>query len=279
MTTVRLGKHEKMSNEEYHRLPGISRSHLVTFKQSPFKYYAKYLSENKRSKEATRDMILGSAFHTLVLEPHLFDEQYAIEPEAVKLKDVGKVEYERYKRECAELEGTTKTILKYEDYITLTQMLNAIEQHDEAFAMIKGIAEKPLVESSYFWQDEETGLLLKCRPDILFSSMIVDLKTTRQASTYQYQRDMCEGMYHVQAAMIREGVKQTTGIDIPHAFNICGEKTFPYEIGIKEFSAECMKRGYEEFRKLLKEMKQCIDTNKWPSYFIDVVDLPAWYVI
>ena len=277
MTTVRLGHHPDMTSEEYHRLPGISRSHLVTFKKSPFKYYHQYLSDDKQKKEATRDMILGSAFHTIVLEPKLFREEYAMEPRAVKLKDVGKEEYKEYKEMCAFLETTSKTILTYKEYETLIAMKLALFIHEEACSMISGIVEKPLIESSYFWQDEDTGLICKARPDILFSNMIVDLKTTRDASTRQYQKDMCDGMYHVQAAMIREGVKKNGGQDINHAFNICVEKTFPYEIGIKIISENALEAGHREYKQLLRQMKECIDTNNWPSHLIDTVDLPSWY--
>lgn len=275
MTTIRLGKHESMASEEYHRLPGISRSHLIPFKKSPYKYKCQRMLE--REKKPTRDMILGSAFHTLVLEEHLFNDEYVVEPMAVKLKDVGRKIYDEYKDICDEISKTHKTVLTREEFDTLINMVICLEKHEEAYSMIKGIAEKPLIESSYFWQDEETGLLCKARPDILFSNMIVDLKTSRDASTRQYQKDMCDGMYHVQAAMIREAVKQCGGQDIIHAFNICVEKTYPYEVAIKIISENALAAGHREFKQLLKQMKECIDNDKWPSYLIETVELPSWY--
>ena len=70
---------KKMSNAEYHALDYVSKSHLDEVNKSPFHYWDKYINPNRVIQEPTKQMILGSAFHTLVLEPELFDKEYIVE--------------------------------------------------------------------------------------------------------------------------------------------------------------------------------------------------------
>jgi hypothetical protein len=80
----------------------------------------------------------------------------------------------------------------------------------------------------------------------------------------------------VQGAMIREGVKQLTGNDIPTVVNICIEKTYPYAIGIKIISQSALDAGHMKFKNSLLDMKNCMAENKWQSYEPEEVDLPVW---
>jgi hypothetical protein len=116
----------------------------------------------------------------------------------------------------------------------------------------------------------------KCRPDILRENCIVDLKTCTSADSKTYQRDMYIGDYHTQGAMIREGVKQLTGVDIPTVINICIEKTYPYAIGIKIISPSALEAGHMRFKQTLLDMKACFASNTWDSYEIEEVELPKW---
>ena len=65
---------KKISNAEYHALDYVSKSHLDEVNKSPYHYWDKYINPNRVIQEPTKQMILGSAFHSLVLEPELFDK-------------------------------------------------------------------------------------------------------------------------------------------------------------------------------------------------------------
>jgi hypothetical protein len=118
--------------------------------------------------------------------------------------------------------------------------------------------------------------MLKCKPDILHNNMIVDLKTIANASTKYYQRAMIDGGYHIQGAMIREGIKQNTGIDIKNCINVCIEKTYPFAIGIKIIGEDALEAGHMKFKQALLDLKRCIEYNDWESYEIETVELPNW---
>ena len=67
---------KKLSNSEYHRRCSVSKSHLDKVNQSPLHFWHHYLDPDRPEPERTKAMILGSAFHTKILEPHLFDKEY-----------------------------------------------------------------------------------------------------------------------------------------------------------------------------------------------------------
>jgi hypothetical protein len=267
-----LGIFKDLSNEDYHANAAISRSGIKMFCESPYKYWANYLNPVRPKKKTTDAMELGSAFHTYILERDKFDEHYAIEPIKVLLKEVGRDAYDLYKKECEELEKTKKIVLSQIDMSTIYNMSLSLMKHIEARALIKDA----VYEESYFWGDEHSGLMVKARPDILRKNCIVDLKTCASADSYTYQKTMVNDFLHVQGAMIREGVKQLTGNDIPTVVNICIEKTYPYAIGIKIISQSALDAGHMKFKNSLLDMKNCMAENKWQSYEPEEVDLPVW---
>jgi hypothetical protein len=285
-----------MTNEQYHANPAISRSGIKLFNESPFKFWAHYLNPDRPEKKQTEAMQFGSAFHKFILEHDSFYQEFIIEPELQKLpkcellrniiiRDGKRDEFDRQKKakdevrksndivkeEFAEIaEG--KIILTQDEYKQLITMRDSLRKHHQAWSLIQGAK----YEESYFWQDEHSGLMVKCRPDILRENAIIDLKTCTSADSKTYQRDMYLGDYHTQGAIIREGVKQLTGVDIPTVINISIEKTYPYEIGIKIISQSALEAGHMKFKNTLLQMKECFQTNTWDSYEIEEVELPKW---
>ena len=119
--------------------------------------------------------------------------------------------------------------------------------------------------------------MIKVRPDILHSNMIIDLKTCQSAVTRRYLFSMLEHGYHIQGAMIREGLNKLRGFDIPNVINICIEKTYPYSIGIKIISEKALEAGKAEFKALLVALKHAIRYNEFSDLDIETIELPEWY--
>lgn len=280
-----------MSNEDYHANPAISRSGIMLFMESPYKYWANYLNPNRPKKESTKAMDFGSAFHMYILENEKFCDEYIIEPQLIKspkrvlLKDVGRTAYDAYKAEKAKIDylnenhlerfaekSEGKKVISMDDQLEMANMYLALSNHHEAWPLIQDA----IYEQSYFWQDKESGLMLKARPDILHANMVVDLKTCVNASSRAYQRAMVDGGYHIQGAMIREAVRVVEGHELAAVINVCIEKTYPYAIGIKIISDDALRAGHERYKEILMQMKQCFETDTWPSYEPETVELPAW---
>jgi len=270
---IDIGIYKTLSNKDYHAdKNSISRSALIDFKKNPRYYWAWHVNPNRPVKKQTEAMIFGSAFHCYVLEPDKFYETYAVEPTKVLLKNEGETAYRIYKNQCEELARSSKIVLSHETYDELTLM------HYELFENIKAaeLIRKARYEQSYFWKDDESGLMLKARPDILHENMIVDIKTIDDASPHGFQRAMMKGSYHIQGAMIRDAVRILEGRDIPNIINICIEKTYPYSIGIYIIDEEAINSGQQEYKQLCLDLANAIKYNQFDDYEPQTIGLPKW---
>jgi hypothetical protein len=270
---IEEGIYPDLHNEYYHGdKESISRSALMDFIKSPYHYWANHINPYRPPKESTDAMEFGSAFHTFVLEPDKFYDEYGMEPPKVLLKDVGEDIYRTYKNKCDELAKSDKKIITAQIYALSVFMKDALLKDENA----KGLIENATYEQSYFWEDKATGLMLKCRPDIQHANMIVDLKTVASAEERVIQREVFDRGYDIQAAMIRDGIFETTGKRIDNFILLCVEKKYPYCIGIYILDEEVLNRADIVYKQKLLELKQCQEANEWPSYPIATIGLPKW---
>lgn len=274
---IELGKFRKeiLSNSAYHADTGsISRSALMAYLDSPRKYWAQYINPERPKRDITPAMAFGSAFHTLILEPEQFVQEYAVKPEAVLLKDVGREIYEGYKMGIAELSKSNKIILSRDDYNTLLLMEDALMNNQVARQLLEGGEN----ESSFIWLDPHSELTVKARPDCINHGAVIDIKTIANASPKSFQRAMVDGGYHIQGAMCIEGIRQVTAQNILSVINICIEKTYPYSVGVYVIEDAAINAGHAKFKQTLMDMKNASVHNSYPDYPPQTVGLPAWAI-
>jgi exodeoxyribonuclease VIII len=271
---IKPGIYPHLSNEDYHAdKNSLSRSSIRDFHRNPYYYHSMHLNPNRPAKKSTPEMILGSAFHTMVLEPDNFEKEYIIEPEKVLLKNTDRKTYDDYKAKCEALEKSKLTVLTPEELVTLNSMAHALERDPRIYKLLNGGD----IEKSFFWNDPGSGLLIKARPDIIHDNMIVDLKTIADASPRAFQSSMADGWYHVQGAMIRDAVRRLENRDISTVINVCVEKKYPYCVGIYIIDEEALNVGEAKYKEILLNMKSCIINKKFKDYEVSTIGLPAWY--
>jgi len=156
---IEEGVYLNLSSEAYHNdKDSISRTSLLDFKKNAKKYWAKHLNPDRPEAETKPSWEFGTAFHTLILEPHLFDEQYFLMPKKVLLKDVGREAYDAYKAIEKEAESCdSKVVLSWNDHTRLFAMRESLYANPRAKELIEGA----VYESSYFWKDKSSGLMVK----------------------------------------------------------------------------------------------------------------------
>jgi hypothetical protein len=110
-------------------------------------------------------------------------------------------------------------------------------------------------------------------------NIIGDIKTTNDASPRSFQRDIMKYGYHIQAAMVQDGIYHVTKKMIETFVFIAIEKEEPYAIGIYELDKESIQKGREEYKALLDDYipYQEKDVKIWPGYKPTVISLPAYY--
>jgi hypothetical protein len=270
---IQEGIYTDLSSDDYHNdKHSISRSSLMDFKRNKRKYWAKHLDPNRPPAETKESWIFGTAFHTLILEPHLFDENYFIMPPKVLKRDNEEL-FNVHKQAEKEAEETKKQVLSFSEHERLRSMQEAIRSNERA----RKLVEAACYESSYFWKDEHSGLMLKARPDILNGNIYIDLKTIDDASPHSFQKSMAQYGNHIQCAMVRDGVYELSGEKLSACINLCIETKWPHCIGIYIIDDAAIESGHIEYKNLLLDMKSCITDNTFSDYDICTIGLPNWY--
>lgn len=262
-----------MENADYHRHSAVSKSHLDQIAKSPLHYWARYLDPNRVAPEPTAAMAIGTAVHTHVLELDQWDARYVTAPEGINRRtNAGKAEWEAF-----ETAATGRTVLSRTDAELVMRMGHSVFRHPAA-SMLLAMPGK--AETTHMWTDEATGLQCKCRPDWLTDdgSLIVDLKTTEDASPTGFRKSIANFRYFVQASWYLDGVERATGKRPEQFIFLCVEKRAPFACAVYAADAEMIEAGANAAARDLEVLATCRQANAWPGYSdqIEPISLPPW---
>lgn len=258
------GVHDILS-DEYHASAGISRSALMSFKQSPYHYQQKYLIDSDAA-EPTESMVLGGLIHTLTLEPNKFDDEFVVMPKFDRRTNIGKAGYHAFQ---ANIFG--RSCISEDDYQKAQNIAQAVRQHELGASLLDCVD----VERSIYFTHKGTGIQCKSRPDAWARTIIIDLKTTADASYRAFQSSAFKYGYFLQAAMAHEALA-SINIKMEKFVFIAVEKTFPFAVGIYILDDEALDWGINQFNELMTNYAICVENNKWPSYPVKTLTLPGY---
>lgn len=259
------------TNEQYHRGPGISKSHLDKIaSSSPRHYWHHYLNPDREPEEPTPAKVLGSAVHSIILEPDLFTSQFVANPGIERRSNAGKAEYAAF---LAENQG--KTILTDEQMQQCLAVRDAVHLHPVASGLLQG----GKAEQSFYAVDPEFGELIKCRTDYLAGDIIVDVKTTDDASPTGFGKSAANYRYPLQVAWYHDVLDAAFGEHPQHWVFLAVEKEPPYAIGIYFALAEDVQRARLAGRRDLARIVEHRRSGQWPDYGIEALplSLPTWW--
>lgn len=171
-----------------------------------------------------------------------------------------------------------RNVLTPEQWDQLHAMRDAVMAHPSASALMKAAG---AAEQSVYWRDAVTGELCRCRPDWWATelNLLVDVKTTDDASPEGFAKSVANWRYHVQAPFYVDGVEAATG-KRPKAFLFLAvEKKAPHAVAVYGLSQESEELGRLEYRQDLDNYAACRKSGEWPGYGnrIQSLELPAWY--
>lgn len=263
---------ENMPHEEYIAHKAVSRSGLTELLRSPQHYWWKYLS-GQAEREDTTALRLGTAFHTLLLQPSLFSEVAMVWSGKPRNTKEGKDEYA-----AAEAQSNGKLLIKQADFEHLQAMARSILAQPAAKKIIDASGK---IEASFFYTDMNTGVEAKARPDFWREDgIVVDLKTTNDASEAQFQRSIVDYGYDIQAFMQMEAIERVTGTRPQSFVFICVEKDPPYAVAFYTASPDLLRCGEYRYHNLMSKYAQCMKSGQWPGYgsLIRPISVPDWFV-
>lgn len=185
----------------------------------------------------------------------------------------------------AENEGFT--VLSVETYHKLIAMCAAVNAHPYANALLRGC--EGVAEASIYVDDPATGELRRIRPDWWRKDgILVDVKTTRDASPEGFAKSLAEYRYHVQhpyyldtaqaafdAGMFPEGWER------PKAFVFLAvESAAPYATAVYMLDADSEQLGRIAANDNLATLAECRRTGVWPGYgdALQAIGVPEWYL-
>lgn len=242
----------RVTNAEYHANPAVSASHLHAVARSPYYYFQRYKALNRPAPDQTPAMQFGSLVHMAVLEPDQLDKHFAC---CTTRK--GSNNYHKLIEQGIEP-------IKQSTWDQALELSDAVRRHPAA----KQLLSKGHAELSLWWRDDATGLDCKCRPDWWTDDdIIVDLKTTKDASPRGFGRSVHTFRYHVQQMHYLSGTKAKRFVFI------AVEKDYPYQVAVYELNSEAVDIGEALRERDMRRLQLCQDCGEWPGYGDEITAL------
>ena len=253
-----------MPNDDYHAYEGISKSGLDLLNRSPahFMYSA--------VKAPSRAMVIGTAIHTAILEPAKFASDYVL------LKDVKDRRASEYKQ--AIKVHSPDNVLVAGEADNVSGMQESVYSNIEAS---RALISEGWREISAFIEDPETGVLMRCRYDILTNDhRSIDLKKTRDSRPEEFAKSIYNYRYHVQDAMYSHIYELITGSALNSFQFLAVEEQPPHSSMLFELDSESKEIGYSEYRRNLLTYAECDKSGDWHSYENpkQTIGLPGWAI-
>jgi hypothetical protein len=285
------GAYPDIPMDDYHRnvnlLPGPSLSSSGAKKitsQSAYHYwYDSPLNPDRPEEDDKPHFNVGKAAHDMLLLGDDWRAKYFVLPEGFSLPAKNKFAAAIEEREAAIEAGIP--ILRYQDAQVVEAVTKAIGANRDAInALSNGLPEMTLA-----WQDKETGVWLRARPDWLPNSIIngapvrvvTDLKFLAQTHCrpHGFSKALFDFGYHQSAAFYDDGIEAIYGQRATNWLFIAVEKDAPHSVSVYELPQQDVERGRFQNRQAIRTFADCLAADKWPSYTseeIQMIGLPVW---
>lgn len=252
---------KKIPMQEYRTAKGLSNSELIMVGASPADHIWSKNAPFDNSKVLTKDF--GTAFHTSVLEPELFDDE-------ILVSSVKGRETKTFQQEIADNLG--KTVLT-EIEAEKIRVMRASGMAHPVFNRI--INESKFKEVSIFARDESRDIDLKIRPDIdcvESHGFLADLKSVALLDDFRSDKPWANPMikhnYGHTASFYLHAASLHYGFDVNVYKFLAVQKTV--QLGRYPVSVFTVDRDYliangfwDKMLENLDVYTKCFHSNKW----------------
>lgn len=214
-------------------------------------------------------MNLGSAAHTFLLEPHLFESEWC-----VSTKFDGRTTEGKNAKKSFEEANQGKKIISEDEFC----LIKKFKSNCEKIPAVVNVFAEFEKEKTYQWVQDGVGM--KARLDLVNEkdNVIIDLKSTKNASQKEFTVDIINmnyllQLFHYALAITKEGQK------FPNAYVIALETTSG-EVALynltnmvySDYTKNKYKKAIESYFRI-KEMKE--RPTKYPKEIVSL-ELPSW---
>lgn len=246
---MRLGIYPDLAAEDYHADGAVGRTTLWRL-HTATPAHAKYAEV-----QSTPEMDQGTAIHTAILEPHRFDKAVVCGPADRRGKKWG---------EAVEA-NPGALVLPQPAYERVLQLRDAVMKDPIVRSLPSEFA---MMEHSAFWNDPETEVRCKCRPDLYRGdqSLIVDLKSTGDATAQIWLKRALDMGFHVQDGHYSRGWELAGGGVVDHFLFLVVERDPPFSHAIYELGPSERHLGRRIAKKALEKYAECLRADEWPGH-------------
>lgn len=263
-----LGIHRGVPYADYDSYDAVNHTKLRWFEKTAM--HARYrMTHEPEPKEAWE---FGKALHTAVFQPQLFEGEFLVKPKIERRSKRGKQAWAQFT-----VESQGRYILTDEEMTHIDSMSEAVRTHPLAGQLIGTGAP----ELSLSWVDEPTGFRCKGRLDWFTKytgdSVIVDLKSTLDASQHEFSKTIQKLGYASQAAFYLDGASALVPAERRYII-IAVEKVPPYAVAVYELEPDAIQEGRRRYRRWIDTWAEAKRTNVWPGYDsgLTSISLPGW---
>ena len=268
-TSTAASVHENVPNAVYHSWPQMSKSRLDTICPPSTPAHFKWAMEHSEPIAVGDALNVGSALHTLVLQPEQAEQDIAIMP--ADMNQRGKANQLAYNGWIDA--NADKACLKEStgQFVEVQAMAESVRAHPLAAGLL---ARPGPVEVSITF--ELGGIDFRARLDKTIPSegWIADVKTIGKAATRMaVENSITDRGYHRQAAAYLAACRSAwPDVDWTEFYLIFVEKEPPYlcrVVNIPAYDIEC---GAAEIMRAIDIYRACVETDEWPGYPIEVTE-------
>lgn len=257
------------AEDDYHSTAALSSGRIKALLQSPAHFKHAASQPYDPNAEKTPAMRFGAIFHQAMLEGPKFLKNYVVPP-----KFEGEGSRKAKASWLADLPQGAIVLKDQEELDQITEMMNSILAHPIAARLLSG-GQREL--SGFF---NHRGIRCKIRIDIFQPKydMLVDLKTTADASQSAFWRSAWDSQYPIQAAWYLLGASILMKRRMRHFSYIVVEKTPPYAVNVFGPDEAYIQAGETMIRWAMNLLLESIKTNRWPAYgeAANTLTLPPW---
>lgn len=150
-----------------------------------------------------------------------------------------------------------------DELVVVNSCAAAVREHPIAGPLFAGGRPECALE----WVDELTGTPCKGRLDYLRPADLIDLKSTRRATTKEFINDAARSLYHAQLAWYHDGAIAARQIpeDAPLPMLVSVSTEEPYDVAPYRITRSTYMAGQTVYRGLLKKYLDCKNSDWWPG--------------
>lgn len=287
---IEASGHYDLPNEVYHgdccAGPSLSSTTIKQLLRDPADFWRESaLNPDRVEREHKQAFNVGTAAHTMVLEPDLLADTIAVVPSEM-LASNGALSTKAAKQFVADQTDLGRTVVKPDEWEAVCSMADAIRSHPVAMRAIRG----GVIEQSLIVHDEDAGLFIKSRPDVMpveNGRFIVDLKTSALTDIDRWEKTALLDLgYGVQAALMMWALEKVTGVRAAGVMFVVVCKEAPHRVAIRtirpdtESGRAILDNAWLDIRRAIAIFRECWASGEWPSKWDSVTDItpPDWHL-